>query len=771
MREPSPDMQALRKKGMTLLRPCTRSLMDLAAGNDPHLSEPAVVGLGKIGDPVAKSVLAALFEDDQLSAHAVEALNRVDDPSVVATLLDGSRSASPRVMAACAAAFEPWAGSNAQVLDRLRELTQSGFSPIRSAALKSLAGAPQDKARPILLQATSDDDPEVVVVALATLARVGAVKEDGPALEALFDRAQDPKVRATLIEILGTLPEKAGLEAVRKGLRDPNPRVRANAVEALGKISDLGDRRKIALLKPMIQEGENNRVLANIAIALGDCEAQTSVQILSKLLNSTEKWERASAVFAARHVKNDRVASWLTVQLTSDDDPDVLRNILGSLEHFSSDEVTQCFLKALSSANPLVRSGAAKALGGKQDLEVENALVKLLETEGDQAVLCEVIRSLGRMCDSSRIGLIARQLQHTDLRVQATAIEALAEIGTPEVVPHVEPFVNSTDNRVKANAAVAMWNTGNLSVLHDLKDMLASPSLKQRSSAVYAIGEVGESLRKLDSVDRYFLLTSALEQEGPPEEPGLPDDHAFTMSRAIDLDKLVGDKSPGSDFPFETIQEFFAQLEARDPRKAVGTLEAGLSEDPANPYLNFLKGDVSRRQRDLGKACEEFRKVSEASPEFLNAHHFLGNIHQESKEIPQSLEAYFRAVAAELAILEEYTRVGLELLDKKKVNEASLLLKDLLARVPLDAKAHMKAGLDFLKYKAYPRAFEQLAKAYTTRPASGELKVGLAYSMFKTKQYRRSRVLCEAVLEKHADDERLVEKARSLLAVMDKSGV
>ena len=44
--------------------------------------------------------------------------------------------------------------------------------------------------------------------------------------------------------------------------------------------------------------------------------------------------------------------------------------------------------------------------------------------------------------------------------------------------------------------------------------------------------------------------------------------------------------------------------------------------------------------------------------------------------------------------------------------------------------------------------------------ASGELKVGLAYAMFKTKQYARSRLLCQTVLKKHAEEPKLIEKVK-----------
>lgn len=751
--------------------------MELAASGDTHLAEPAVVALGKIGDPLATSLLAGLFDDDQVAKEAVTALNAIGDESVVDLLLEGSRRASPKMMAICAEALEPWVVSFPRVVARLEEMIGNAFAPIRTASLRALGSAPPEVSRPALMKALGDEDPEVVVVALKALLEVGVQEGDLATLEEFFDRAQVPKVRATIVDLFGIFPDKISMNALKKALRDPNPRVRANAVEAVHGLEGLGDRRRIALLRPLFQEGENNRVLANIAIALGEADPATSVQILSKLLNSPEKWERASAVYAARFVKNDRVASWLTVQLTSEDDEDVVRNILGSLEFFEGEEVIQCFLRALDHSNPQVRSGAARALGGTQDVDVESALIGLLDSETEQSVLCEVIRSLGRMCDSSRISLLAKQLQHTDLRVQATAIEALQAIGTVEIVPHVEPFLNSTDNRVKANAAVSMWNTGNLSVVYDLKDMLASPSLKQRSSAVYAIGELGESLRHLESVDRYFLLASALEQEAPQEAPSFEGGPASVTS-SMELVRQAGAGAAGgvapamsSDFPFEVIEEFFRHLGARDARGALQTLEGALEKTPTDPYLNFLRGDVYRRQRELGKACEEFRKVSEVAPDFLNSQLFLANIFQESRELPQSLEAYFRAVLAELGVLQQYASAGLELLEQKKTNEASLLLKDLIQRVPLDHKSHLKAGLDFLRYKVYDRALEQLSRAYTTRPASGELKVGLAYAFFKRKQYSRARTLCDLVLEHHSDDQALVGKARSLLGVMDKAGV
>lgn len=761
------DPEALRLRGLGILRPSTKRLMELAASGDPHLSELSVMALGKIGDPISMELLASLFEDDSVSGEAVRALNSIEDPRVMDLLLEGSQKASPKMIAACAEALGPWLGRDPRILKRILELLGHSFPPVRVSAVRGLGPQGGPEAKAALLGLIEDSDPEVAVAALQSLRNFEFDEDEVQQLDAVLDSSSEPKVRASVAELLRRFPHRVAVPVLKKALRDSDARVRANAIEALHNLEGIQDRRLLALLKPMDQEGENNRVQANVAMALGELEPPTSVRILSRLLNSTDKWERASAVYAARNVRNERVANWLTVQLGSEDDEDVLRNILSSLEFFEGENVTRCFLRGLEHENPFVRAGAAKALGGTQDVDVENQLIRKLDEEQDQTVLCEVIRSLGRMCDSTRIPLIAAKLQHPDLRVQATAIEALAEIGTVEIVPHVEPFVNSSDNRVKANAAVSMWNSGNLDVAETLTGMMSSPSLKQRSSAVYALGELGESLRHLESVNRFFLLASSLRQGS------LAFDVSMDFPRAMAEGETEPAKSggPEKDFPFEDVLEFFQKLEARDAPGALGHLQDSLKRSPGNLYLHFLRGDVARRKRKLDKAALEFEKVSEGAPEFLNAHLFLANLYQETKDVPRSLEAYFRGVLAQLEIFRDYAEAGLELLEKKKTNEASLLLKDLIQRVPLEQAAHLDAGLDFIRTKAYEKAMDHLSKAYTTRPTHGELKVGLAYAFFKQKQYTRSRTLCEEVLEKHAKDEALVLKAKSLLQVLDKGGV
>lgn len=753
------------------------------------MSVPAINALGKIADPKAIDVLFEALENEVVAEEAIEALASFQDPAIVQKLIAICGKSVPKVTAAAASALGHF--PSPAVLACLVPLLKHSYPPVRQAALASLGRLEDPAAIPALLEALGDGEGEVVIGALQALQQIG-IKDQPEVITRIlevFASSADPKIKASVLQIFHGVHTEAVFEIAKEALHDSNPRCRANAVELVHSFDDLPPRRKLSMLKPLVTPGENNRVLANVAIALGKVDTSSSVQILSGLLNSMEKWERASAVYAARYIQNDRVASWLTTLFTSEEDPDVLRNVLDSLAFFSGDDVTNCFVRALEHGNPLIRSGAAKSLGRIGDVSTTDQLLKLIDGEDDRSVICEILGALGRMGDTAHIHLISQYLQHTDLRVQANAIEALATLGTVEIVPYVEPFLNSSDNRVKANAAVAMWNAGSLQVVHALRDMIGSINLKLKVSAIYAVGEIGKSLNDLEDARKYFLLVSALKEanteENDYEEPSSPsvptvpsvpsltpggrpggEPSPFEITQSF---LVTGSPEQGSDFPLEVIEQFYALLQERKVKEAMAVVEAGLSMDPKNPYLNYLQADISRRKKQLGQACDGFCEVNGQDRFFLNSHLHLASIYADSQELRQSIEEYFRAVLVQLFVLQQEIETGLGLLKDRKVSEASLLLKSVVKQLPINSKLHFVAGKEFLKYKANERAFEHLSKAYVTSPNNGEILLSLAFACFKTRRFSMARMVCQKLTRLFTADSLLHRKAFDLLAVMDKA--
>jgi len=777
----------VRTKGLAVLSPCTQQLMHFCAEHDPVLKQQATVALGKIGDPDSVEALAAVLSgDEEFAAEAAVALSRIELPTIVDRLLAVLQAASPSVQVAVTNAL---AGRrDRRVIDALAPWLASPHQNVKRAALRAIGASGDPGARAMILACLRDGDPDVVIEAVGAYGTLGVtnVDETLDLFEPLFEAASEAKVRASIVAVFEGCGGERLLALLKLAAKDSNPRVRANAVEVIGAM-DLGERRKQSLLKPMIQEGANNRVLANVAIALGTVDTDSSVKILSRLLNSTEKWERARAVYAARFVKNERVASWFTTLFTSENDPDVLRNVLESLEHFTNDDVANCFIKALEHGNPIVRGGAARSLGRIKDSSLVDHLVTTLEKEQDPNVICEILSALGNLADASRVNLIAQYLQHMDIRVQANAIEALDTIGTVEIVPFIEPFLNSSDNRIKANAAVALWSMGSLHVVDSLRDMLGHTNPKQRSSAIYAVGELGESLRHMGMhVQKYYLLISALKEEDIAVSPPVPvavavepedipfEIHAGTARYDFSQLRRDLDDGDGTEFPLAEIEEYFGLLAERRIKDAVQFLKAGLTKHPGNRYLLYLRSDGFRLQKNTARACEGFREVTRdhpSEPPIVNAYIHLANICSQSHELPQSLEAYFLASRAQLEILDREIDMGLEMLRQKDINEASLLLKNIISQLPLNSRIHYAAGRNFLKGKFMDDAYHHLTCAYLLNPNNGEVLLSLAFACYKTRRYGEVRILADKLRKLFGDGSPLAVKAHELVVALDKAGL
>ncbi len=764
----------LRSHGIHLLARCTEKLARLSADPDPNMSTSAVQALGKIGSPASTDTLFDQLTNERVAEEAVQALARIGDPAIGPRMIEALGSSVPSITGAIASVL--WHFPTPESLAVLIPQTRSPYTMVRRAAIESLGRMGDPSSAEALFAALDDAEEEVVVAALKSL-RETRMEDKGMLcrlIDERFDRTENPKARATMIQIFLGLEGDDVLALMKKALKDPNPRVRANAVEVVAAI-DLQEKRKLGILKPLFVDGQNNRVMGNLAIAFGEIDPKAAMQILSTLLNSTEKWERASAVYAARHVRGERIAGWLTTTFTTEPDPDVLRNVIESLSFFSGDEVTTCFVKALSHKNPIVRSGAVKSLGRINDPTVETYLLELLEREEDRNVICEALTALGRISEPSRIPTVARYLQHTDLRVQANAIEAMMNIGSVEIIPHIEPFLNSSDNRVKANASVALWRSGDLLVVDELEGMLDGPNIKQRSSAVYAVGEVGESLRDLVNLQRYLLLVSALQEDleknriepelGPAtvDSPPPPPDAAAQQA-------LATAGSPGGpDLPMKTLEEAMSLVASGKPEAALALMSEAREDDGSrSPYVEFMLADLHRRRGELGPAIDTFNEVNRTTAPFLHTHLHLANLYNRSQEIPQSLQSYFSAIEAQLQVLTEQVSLGRKLLADRRVSDASLLLKDLVSLMAINTKVHHAAGNEFLRYRYYEEAITHLSRAYLTEPNSAELVFGLAVACFKTERLEQARLLCLKLQRQFPNDPGHLRKAQELLKLLDK---
>ncbi|HNW35786.1 MAG TPA: HEAT repeat domain-containing protein, partial [Candidatus Ozemobacteraceae bacterium] len=81
-----PDENELRKRGLVLIKPCTRKLIGFLHHQDAHIREEAARALGSIGDPEAVVPLVDALSRQPRDESLSGALAEIGDPSAVEPL-------------------------------------------------------------------------------------------------------------------------------------------------------------------------------------------------------------------------------------------------------------------------------------------------------------------------------------------------------------------------------------------------------------------------------------------------------------------------------------------------------------------------------------------------------------------------------------------------------------------------------------------------------------------------------------------------------------
>jgi HEAT repeat protein len=138
---------------------------------------------------------------------------------------------------------------------------------------------------------------------------------------------ENPKVRSKAVGAMGNLKEPAPDVLLDKALGDPDPRVRANAIEVLE-----ATRRDDYL--PMIAarvRSAHNRERANAIKALHTLKVEAAIPQLVLMMRDPRPEHRISALWAARHVGVYRLLAEVVRVAREESDPKVKRYAVASV--------------------------------------------------------------------------------------------------------------------------------------------------------------------------------------------------------------------------------------------------------------------------------------------------------------------------------------------------------------------------------------------------------------------------------------------------------
>ena len=416
------------------------ALFNVATGSvppdDPILGRIAL-GLGRRSSQrLAQSRAAATTgasPTDAAPAPAAAAVSRPESSPVATTAGSGVVLGTWGVET-----FRPGAlPSDVRARRAVTALRQAGDGSARSAAmaeLEELAGA--------LLQLRDTTAIAEVVAALdATLAVMG----------------DDPTLLERIGALAGTLADASTLQRMVARLGEPRvpPAEREPLVKAVGALAAVS---VLPMLDAFVAVPADLREPYRAAIRVAADRAIDPLQ--QRLGDRREELVAAAAEFLGLTGSTSAVS--LLLPLTRHRSEVVRERALFALAEIGGRDISRPAITALKDESAVVRCAAARAIGVGGDATVTQLLVRRLDTEEDEGVQAELLRSIGKLGAREALEVLAKwaepggRFHKRTAFVRAAAVEGLSHVARGEARALLELYRQDKDPAVKRAAEAAL---------------------------------------------------------------------------------------------------------------------------------------------------------------------------------------------------------------------------------------------------------------------------------------------------------------------------
>ena len=293
----------------------------------------------------------------------------------------------------------------------------------------------------------------------------------------------------------------ACVAALRRAAGDPSAVVRAEAIDALGRVGEPAADAAPELVAALSADADETRRRAAVAIGRVKAAAAVAVPPLAGALQDTSPAVRAAAAAAlGEYGEAARAAVPALVGLLQDREEEVRAAAAAAVGKVGvlCEESTQALVEGLASDDTVVRARTAEALGtiGEMAGDAAPALVEALEDDNDR-VRAKAVEALGKMGESVAevaVPKLTRMLRDDDDWVRALAAEALGQMGesAEDAAPALLRSLRHPNPLVRANAAEALGRLKADAARAALEEACGDADAGVRARAVEALAGLGE---------------------------------------------------------------------------------------------------------------------------------------------------------------------------------------------------------------------------------------------------------------------------------------
>jgi HEAT repeat protein len=464
---------------------------------DPWLRFAAIRALGRIGHPRAVRALLPLIEEEGIGEAVVDALGDIGSAEAIDRLAAVLRKSTDfdafvaclravgralqrqpnedqlrRLPSWSALAGEGGAGVQRALRKVLsqggaeRESKEAATAVVRALRIRGLYDA--------LVKATGD--PGLWDVALFSALCIGGDLE--PALAAALP-SSDAYVKRFACVCAGILRLRALVPHLTPMLTDPQPVIRAAAIEALARINHTPALSAIA--RALGDESDDVHVAAVVALSRMDAAAVT--RALRADVPPTKRAIRGALdVMVANPHPDQRM---LVEACVADDEPSVRRAAVMALSAQVMPEATEDLAPMLKDPAPEVRREVLHALARSRHPRARDLLVAHLaadpETRADSAC------ALAELGDPGATPALLQHFPGASAIVRLAILDALAELAEPSAEPLFVRLLADADPEMRRSAVLALGRLGTRTAFTYLASAASDASWEVRAAVAETV--------------------------------------------------------------------------------------------------------------------------------------------------------------------------------------------------------------------------------------------------------------------------------------------
>lgn len=436
--------------------------------NDPNVRYLGLEGLEKYIDLVdVKNIVDVLDDTDKFVRWKAIKVLRAYDISITKIHLEKCLASSDPISRALAARSLAFSGSQ-QALEVLIQAYKKEATPkIKQVIVRNLAffkEIPYD----FWYKIAKDSDVGVRIDAVLAIGNFTFDEKLCDLLVNMLETEINNQVFASILLSLGKFKKENLIPYFQHSLLHKEPRIRANAVEALGNYP-------FAKIEPIILPYLNdpsNRVKANvIGLYLKNGLLNKVVKNLHQMVTSYNRLERASAAWLIGNFKIKEMLSYV-MRLLNDEDETVSQRAAWSIGRLNDANVFELLLKEWNAAKEWAIPAFLSAFRKTANINNSHLLVKLLEKERNSRVKSTIIDILAEIGAFVHKPLVEKYVKDPELRVKISAIIFLAKMGGEEAHKMLLEYLNDPSPRIRKICAKTLLEKGDFRALKPLASLI-----------------------------------------------------------------------------------------------------------------------------------------------------------------------------------------------------------------------------------------------------------------------------------------------------------